>query len=125
MTTPLAATRPDAADLSPEDIERLCASLVADLDAQRHHLAELQVTAESLMGQTDSDSLLERELAERGSAHALEVIADIQHALSKIDSGAYGPCERCESPIARARLEAIPHARFCVNCPSDAPRLIG
>jgi RNA polymerase-binding transcription factor DksA len=86
-------------------------------------MAELQATAEALVGQADSDSLLERELAERGAAHAQEVISDIQLALERIASGAYGICEHCGGPIADARLEALPHTRFCVSCPSARPRL--
>jgi RNA polymerase-binding transcription factor len=37
-------------------------------------------------------------------------------ALSKIDKGTYGTCERCGNPIGPERLEAIPYARLCVSC---------
>jgi RNA polymerase-binding transcription factor DksA len=124
MTARTETTRSDAAQLSADDLGRLRASLIADLEAQRREVVDLQATAESLTGQSDSDSLLERELAQHGAAQGVEVISDIQHALARIDAGDYGVCERCRGPIARARLEAIPHTRFCVNCPPTTPRLI-
>ncbi len=37
-------------------------------------------------------------------------------ALRRMDDGTYGQCEACDRPIAKARLEAIPYARHCVNC---------
>jgi RNA polymerase-binding transcription factor DksA len=124
MTEPLASTRASATHVSVEQLERLRADLEADLAAQRHHVAEVRQTAEALMGQQDSDSLLEREIAERSAAHGMEVIVDIQHALAGLEAGTYGACERCGGPIAAPRLEAIPHTRFCVSCSSDAPRLV-
>src|SRR5213082_1505938 len=59
--------------------------------------------------------------AERGEAEALakslrETLNDVEHALGKMEGGTYGTCESCGQPIAPARLEAKPAARFCINC---------
>jgi DnaK suppressor protein len=43
-------------------------------------------------------------------------IDEIDHALLKIGEGTFGHCERCRRPISRARLEALPEARFCLGC---------
>jgi DnaK suppressor protein len=125
MTASLRAPVARATPLTPEHVDRLRTALVVDLQVQRDHVAALRATADSLRGQADGDSLLERELAERGAVTGLEAIADIQGALARIDAGAYGSCTRCAAPIAAARLEVIPHARLCINCPPAAPRLIG
>lgn len=58
--------------------------------------------------------------AERGEAEALagklrETLDDVEHALAKLDDGTYGLCEECNEPIAAARLEAMPAARFCIT----------
>jgi RNA polymerase-binding protein DksA len=45
-----------------------------------------------------------------------ENLHDVALALSKIDKGTYGVCERCGEPIGPERLEAIPYARLCVGC---------
>ena len=39
-------------------------------------------------------------------------------ALDRIEKGEYGDCHVCGEPIARARLEAVPHARMCIACKS-------
>jgi RNA polymerase-binding protein DksA len=61
--------------------------------------------------------------AERGEAEALatklrEALDEVEHALAKHEAGTYGLCEGCGKPIAPARLEAMPTARFCIDCAS-------
>lgn len=43
-------------------------------------------------------------------------IESIERALAKLDDGTYGLCEQCGARIDRARLEALPHAIYCVDC---------
>ncbi|MET8122550.1 TraR/DksA C4-type zinc finger protein [Micromonospora sp. NPDC005189] len=43
-------------------------------------------------------------------------IEHITGALSRIADGTYGACEKCRQNIPAERLEALPHARFCVPC---------
>lgn len=45
-----------------------------------------------------------------------ELLRDVVAALRKIDDGSFGACERCGEPIAEKRLEALPFARYCINC---------
>lgn len=40
----------------------------------------------------------------------------VDAALEKIRQNTYGKCEKCGSPIAEKRLEALPFARFCLPC---------
>jgi RNA polymerase-binding protein DksA len=49
---------------------------------------------------------------------AREHLAEIAAALTRLEAGSYGVCERCGQPIAAARLEARPTARRCVQCAS-------
>lgn len=42
-------------------------------------------------------------------------LEEVEIALGKLDEGTYGTCERCGQPIAAARLEAMPQARFCID----------
>jgi DnaK suppressor protein len=37
-------------------------------------------------------------------------------ALQKINEGGFGDCERCGEAIAEKRLEALPFARYCIEC---------
>jgi phage/conjugal plasmid C-4 type zinc finger TraR family protein len=43
-------------------------------------------------------------------------MAQVEHALSRLDRGTYEFCERCGNPIPRARLEAFPSVTLCVTC---------
>lgn len=40
----------------------------------------------------------------------------IENALRRMDEGSYGRCSNCGQSIALPRLEALPWARFCVDC---------
>lgn len=45
-----------------------------------------------------------------------ETVREINEALERIDEGTYGVCEGCEKAILKTRLQAIPYARYCVDC---------
>ncbi len=45
-----------------------------------------------------------------------EVLEQIYDALSRIEKGTFGTCENCGQPIAKPRLQAIPYAKFCIDC---------
>jgi RNA polymerase-binding transcription factor DksA len=58
---------------------------------------------------------------ERAHASALAAQAqlrldELDEALARLASGAYGRCERCGEPIPVERLRARPAARTCVGC---------
>lgn len=40
----------------------------------------------------------------------------VDRALTKMELGTYGPCERCGRPISIERLEALPWAILCIDC---------
>ncbi len=44
------------------------------------------------------------------------LLRDVVLALQKIDDGSFGTCERCSEPIAEKRLDALPFARYCIDC---------
>lgn len=43
-------------------------------------------------------------------------LAEIAHALARIQAGTFGVCQRCAKPIGIARLRARPYAEFCIDC---------
>lgn len=44
------------------------------------------------------------------------LVDESRAALRRIEAGTFGNCEACGKPIAKARLEAMPFARYCVVC---------
>ena len=43
-------------------------------------------------------------------------LKEVALALQKITEGGFGDCERCGEPIADKRLDAVPDARYCIEC---------
>jgi RNA polymerase-binding transcription factor DksA len=41
---------------------------------------------------------------------------EVRAALVRLDSGDYGRCENCGRVIAEDRLDALPYARYCLDC---------
>ena len=64
----------------------------------------------------DAAATVEWELAPTLVASARQTVYEIDEALARMDAGTYGWCLVCASPLAVARLQAIPHARLCVAC---------
>jgi len=44
------------------------------------------------------------------------LVDEARAALRRIEAGNFGKCEECDKPIAKARLDAMPYARYCVVC---------
>ena len=47
------------------------------------------------------------------------LLKKIEKALSRIDDGTFGICERCEEPISPKRLEARPVTTMCIRCKEE------
>lgn len=45
-----------------------------------------------------------------------KLLGEIDDALERTQNGTFGICEGLGEPIPKARLEAIPWARYCVGC---------
>lgn len=66
-----------------------------------------------------SDNAIESEndeVLEGVGAMTLAEIKQIETALSKIEAGTYGICQKCDEKIPVARLQALPYATTCIKC---------
>ena len=45
-----------------------------------------------------------------------KILQAIEEALVRMEKGTFGICRDCGEPISRARLEAIPWTRVCIEC---------
>jgi RNA polymerase-binding protein DksA len=104
------------------------AELRAELEQQRENLRK-EIVDQG--GDADSDDAaidVERGFAD--SAHStaerarlLSVMKALRsnlrwvdRALTKMELGTYGTCERCGNPVGIERLEALPWAILCIDC---------
>jgi RNA polymerase-binding transcription factor DksA len=89
----------------------------------RQQLADLGEGGDSSLAFDQNFADSSQVTAERSEVEALvksirESLEEVEGALVKFDTGTYGVCENCGQPIAPARLEAKPAARYCINCAS-------
>jgi DnaK suppressor protein len=72
------------------------------------------------MHQADAGSdAYDRDFALSLLSQEQDALYEIDEALKRIEVGTYGKCEMSGKSIPRARLEAIPFARFTVECQSQ------
>jgi DnaK suppressor protein len=98
-------------------------------DIKKKLLAERDLLIEKLKGNDlsvdDSETPDPVDLAVRNysknvmlavSENESKQLSLIDEALLRIEDNEYGPCQNCEEPINPKRLEAIPWARYCLDC---------
>jgi RNA polymerase-binding transcription factor DksA len=56
---------------------------------------------------------------------ARERAANLERAVSRLEQGTYGICERCSGPIHPDRVAVLPDVRLCIRCAlADEPSSI-
>jgi RNA polymerase-binding protein DksA len=78
-----------------------------DLSAYSFHMADLATDAS------------EREKAFLFASKEGRLLYHIDEALRRIRRNEYGVCQNCKADISKERLEAVPHARLCINCKEE------
>ncbi|MCK4460747.1 MAG: TraR/DksA C4-type zinc finger protein [candidate division Zixibacteria bacterium] len=78
-----------------------------DLSSYSYHMADQGTDA------------MERELAFMFASKSGRLIYHIEEALRRVKDGTYGKCFSCGKQINKARLNAVPHARLCIECKSS------
>jgi RNA polymerase-binding protein DksA len=72
-------------------------------------------SADNHMGDT-ATATFDRELDYTLEENEAHVLAAIDDALARIDSGSFGTCRTCGREIDPERLEAIPWSTQCIDC---------
>jgi DnaK suppressor protein len=108
-------------ELSETAVTSIRSELERERDDLRRQVSELGHGEEGRLDYDPNFADSSQVNAERGEAANLasslqETLADVEHALQKLDDGTYGVCERCSKPISEARLEAMPTTRRCIEC---------
>lgn len=108
--------------LTPTRMERLRGLLADEQQKLRRELANATATSDEVnvgIGNhmaEDATAAFDQTAAmslRRGKERTLE---QVDEALERMDTGAYGICERCGEEIDFARLKAIPQATLCMSC---------
>jgi DnaK suppressor protein len=51
-----------------------------------------------------------------------KLIAKVQQALERLETGTFGLCTSCGKPISAARLRARPVTDLCIDCKTESER---
>jgi len=94
----------DASHLADEGLRRTGGGAAGNLSNMPIHMADLGTDN---FEQEFTLSLLQNEE---------QVLDEISAALERVRHGTFGQCEECHEEIPKARLQALPYARYCVAC---------
>lgn len=79
---------------------------------------------QSTMGRLSRmDALQGQAMTQETKQRHEEGLRNILSALSRIESGDYGYCLKCDELISTARLEVDPAASLCINCANLAEKV--
>jgi len=109
--------------LTPEQLNYFRARLEQQREALRADVAEAQrqiaapdEIADAISDQGDDGNMLfAREEAMNELARVKQTLAQVEHALQRLEAGAYGYSEVSGQPIPIERLEALPYATTLVG----------
>ena len=111
------ARRPAGSSLTSIQSKSLRRLLLLNKAAHRAEVARhASALAASSLGSPAGDANLDRATNALRMYVAWEVVEEIDGALARIETGAYGTCGSCERPITFEYLEASPLMRFCAAC---------
>jgi DnaK suppressor protein len=79
-----------------------------DLSSHAYHLADHATETQ------------DREQAFHLASREGKFLYYIEEALDRVRAGTFGICRKCGTLIPKARLEAVPTAKMCINCKSQA-----
>jgi DnaK suppressor protein len=121
--------------LTAKEREELRTALERERTELQAQLAEIEASTFS-QAQSDlsGEMSFDDEYADAGTAtfererdlslenNVRDLLGKIEKALTRMDEGTYGTCERCGKPIEKARLKALPYANLCIADAQAASR---
>jgi RNA polymerase-binding protein DksA len=120
------AVKADEKPWTKKELDEVRNELLAERDRLReelnlaeHELHDLMRDAGDGAGNDQADvgsTTFERDHEMSLANNAREMLAQTQRALTRIEDGTYGVCERCGEPIGKMRLMAFPRATLCLSC---------
>lgn len=77
------------------------------------HVTDLHVLRDQLLVRREK---LQAAVTRSQTANLVQLLEQVDKALEKVDTGAYGICEACNDWVGAQRLIADPLARVCLDC---------
>jgi len=102
-----------------EDEKTRLLEVIKDIEAEQEEMRLSETSSErSPDPNTAEGGSLAFEIEKELSLYenAKDLLFQAEEALQRVDDGVYGTCAECGESIPVARLEALPHTKFCVTC---------
>ena len=103
-------------------VEKEIATIRDELLRTREQIVRLEKALEDKpdYGLGEGDPAIVRwELNQALLQQSRERVANLEEAISRLEQGTYGFCERCSGPIHPDRLTVLPDVRLCIRCARD------
>jgi DnaK suppressor protein len=111
-----------------KELEEFRSALMHERGELQQQLAELEESSFSTpQSDISGEVAFDEEYADSGTAtfererdlslenNVRDLMEKIDKALTRLDAGTFGICERCGKPIEKARLKALPYASLCIK----------
>lgn len=103
--------------LSADTIEKQKKALLDEKERLEKKIGELKQYPD--YGQNEDDNA--KETADYENNLSVEeqlvfLLSKVNRALSAIENGTYGTCQKCSKAIEEGRLEIMPYAELCISC---------
>jgi DnaK suppressor protein len=121
--------------LSSAELAELRAALEKEQGELQSQLEEIETsTFSQAQSEMTGEMAFDDEYADAGTAtfererdlslenNIRDLLQKIEKAIARMDEGTYGICERCDKPIEKARLKALPYASLCIADAQAASR---
>ena len=110
------------------DLEALRQNLLDERERLRLEISELDADLANSLEDSSEESPYDQHMAETAGVtldreidlsledNARATLAQLEHALGKLEGGSYGLCDKCGKSINESRLLIAPFATLCVDC---------
>lgn len=117
--------------MDANDLSELKVRLEAERARLAHEVAGLERDSATNLSDTSGENNYRDHMADQGTAtfgkeldmsledNARDLLAQIDRALARVDSGDFGTCVRCGEVIGTDRLHAMPAVDLCISCKEE------
>lgn len=117
--------------MDANDLSELKTRLEAERARLAHEVADLERDSATNLSDTSGENNYRDHMADQGTAtfgkeldmsledNARDLLAQIDRALARFDSGEFGRCVRCGEVIGTDRLHAMPAVDLCIACKEE------
>jgi len=106
----------------PENLRDILQGKKEELNARLERVKANVRRAYATDSKERAQQLASKEVVDALGNEAREELAKIYIALQRMDSGNFGLCSNCGSPISINRIKAYPYATECIDCASLAEK---